>query len=117
MEGVKASDGGANDIAVPLNQTYWQILISNLDEANVFAANWVRLREVSLSYTLPRTILEGSPFSEVSIAASGRNLWLSTDYPNFDPEVSLTGANFGQGLEYMSPPNTKGYTFSINLSF
>jgi TonB-linked SusC/RagA family outer membrane protein len=117
LEGVKASDGGANDIAVPLNQTYWQILISNLDEANVFAANWVRLREVSLSYTLPRTILEGSPFSEVSIAASGRNLWLSTDYPNFDPEVSLTGANFGQGLEYMSPPNTKGYTFSINLSF
>lgn len=117
LEGVKASDGGANDIAVPLNQTYWQILISNLDEANVFAANWVRLREVSLSYTLPRTLLEGSPFSEVSIAASGRNLWLSTDYPNFDPEVSLTGANFGQGLEYMSPPNTKGYTFSINLSF
>lgn len=117
LEGVKASDGGANDIAVPLNQTYYQIIISNLDEANVFDASWVRLREISLSYTLPRSILDGSPFSALTIAASGRNLWLSTAYPNFDPEVSLTGANFGQGLEYMSPPNTKGYTFSINLSF
>ncbi len=117
LDGVKASDGGQNDIAVPLNQTYYQIIISNLDEANVFDASWVRLREISLSYSLPRSLMEGSPFSELTITASGRNLWLSTDYPNFDPEVSLTGANFGQGLEYMSPPNTKGYTFSINLSF
>ncbi|MEZ4687118.1 MAG: TonB-dependent receptor [Bacteroidia bacterium] len=117
IEGVKASDGSANDIAVPLGQTYNQIIISNLDEANVYEASWTRLRELTLSYTLPNNIMEKTPFRDVTISATGRNIWLDTEYPNLDPEVSLTGANFGQGLEYMSPPATKGYTFSLNLSF
>ncbi len=117
LPGVKASDGGVNDIAVPLGQTYYQTIISNLDEANVFDASWVRLREVNISYSLPASLLERTPFNDLTITASGRNLWLSTDYPNLDPEVSLTGANFGQGLEYMSPPNTKGYSLALNLSF
>ena len=117
LPGVKASDGGVNNIAVPLGQTYYQTIISNLDEANVFDASWVRLREVNISYSLPASLLERTPFNDLTITASGRNLWLSTDYPNLDPEVSLTGANFGQGLEYMSPPNTKGYSLALNLSF
>ncbi|MFK7971290.1 MAG: SusC/RagA family TonB-linked outer membrane protein [Bacteroidia bacterium] len=117
LPGVKASDGSVNDIAVPLGQTYYQNIVSNVDEANVFDASWLRLREVTLSYTLPGNLLEKTPFRELTISATGRNLWLDTKYPNLDPEVSLTGANYGQGLEYMSPPATKGYTFSLNLSF
>lgn len=117
LPGVKQSDGGVNDIAVPLGQTYYQNIISNLDEANVFETSWVRLREISLTYSLPGEIVSKTPFKGLSISAAGRNLWLSTNFPNFDPEVSLTGANFGQGLEYMSPPNTKGYTFTVNLTF
>ena len=117
IPGVKQSDGGANDIAVPLGQTYYQNIISNLDEANVFETSWVRLREISLTYSLPTDIVSKTPFKRLSISAAGRNLWLSTDFPNFDPEVSLTGSGYAQGLEYMSPPNTKGYTFTLNLSF
>ncbi len=117
LPGVKQSDGGVNDIAVPLGQTYYQNIISNLDEANVFETSWVRLREISLTYSLPANVVSKTPFQGLSISAAGRNLWLSTNFPNFDPEVSLTGANFGQGLEYMSPPNTKGYTFTVNLTF
>lgn len=117
LPGVKANEGGINDISVPLGQTYYQTVISNLDEANVYDASWVRLREVNISYSVPSAVLGNSPFSEMTITAGARNLWLSTDYPNLDPEVSLTGANFGQGLEYMSPPNTKGYSVALNLSF
>lgn len=117
LPGVKASDGSTNDIAVPLGQTYYQTIISNMDEANVYDASWTRLRELTLSYTLPNNMLEKTPFRDLTISVTGRNIWLDSDYPNFDPEVSLTGANFGQGLEYMSPPATKGYTFSLNASF
>ena len=40
LPGVKQEAGTPNDIAVPLGQTYYQIIISNLDEANVFETSW-----------------------------------------------------------------------------
>ncbi len=84
---------------------------------SIYETSWVRLRELTLNYTIPSSALESLPFSAASITLSGRNLWLSTKYPGIDPETNLTGSSNGIGLDYFNMPNTKSYGASINLTF
>lgn len=109
---------GTNDVKIQRGQVYWSDVISALDEANVFDASFVRLREVSLTFDLPvkwlgrQKIVKG-----ISLNVVGRNLALWTDYPNFDPEVNTGGAVNGQGIEYIGLPQTKSYGFGIRANF
>ena len=88
-----------------------------ITEMSIYETSWVRLRELTLSYRIPRAVLEGMPFSDASFSVYGRNLWLSTKYPGIDPETNLTGASNGIGLDYFNMPNTKSYGASLNLTF
>jgi hypothetical protein len=51
------------------------------------------------------------------VFATGRNLWLSTDYSGVDPETNLIGSANAQGLDYFNMPGTKGYNFGIRAGF
>jgi TonB-linked SusC/RagA family outer membrane protein len=79
--------------------------------------SWIRLREATLSYTLPRSLFDGSIIKGLNVFVTGRNLWLSTAYTGIDPETNLAGANNGQGLEYYNMPNTRSYNFGVGLRF
>jgi TonB-linked SusC/RagA family outer membrane protein len=79
--------------------------------------SWVRLREATLSYTLPSTIFEGSIVRGLNVFVTGRNLWLSTAYTGIDPETNLAGANNGQGLEYYNMPSTRSYNVGVSVRF
>jgi TonB-linked SusC/RagA family outer membrane protein len=92
------------------------------DEVNVYDGTTVRLREISLGYSLPKSMLSKTPFGNVNISLSGRNLWwkapnVLTDL-NIDPEVlaGSAGSNV-QGFEYGSAPTTKRYGVNLNLTF
>jgi len=86
-------------------------------EMNIYDASWVRLRDVSIGYSVPSRLLEGMAIAGASVTLSGRNLWLSTDYPGIDPETNLTGASNGYGLDYFNMPNAKSYNVTLNLTF
>ncbi|MFD3000007.1 SusC/RagA family TonB-linked outer membrane protein [Pontibacter toksunensis] len=107
---------GENDIAIPQDQSFWSRLDA-ITESNIYSTSFVRLREVALSYSLPATVLENTPFSNASFFLTGRNLFLITDYPNFDPETSVGGAGNFQGLEYVSLPQTRSYGAGIKVTF
>jgi hypothetical protein len=62
-------------------------------------------------------LLENSGIEGVNFTLSGRNLWLSTDYPGIDPETNLTGDTNGYGLDYFNNPNTKSYNATVKLTF
>ncbi len=79
-------------------------------------ASWVRLRNVSLSYTFSPDMLKNTFFQSISVTAGGNNLLLITDYTGIDPETNLTGATNGQGLDYFNMPSTKNYTFSVKFN-
>ena len=83
----------------------------------VFDASWVRLREASLFYALPKSLIEKTPFGRVEIGVNGRNLWLKTDVPHIDPETNLTGASNSQGLEFNTMPNARSYGAVLKLTF
>lgn len=87
-----------------------------ITEMSLYDTSWLRLRELTLSYALPASIL-GENFENVVISVSGRNLWLSTEYPGIDPETNLTGDSNGIGLDYFNMPNTKSISGSVKLTF
>lgn len=88
-----------------------------ITEMNVYDASWVRLRQLSLNYTVPTRMLGNSFVKGVKVGLSGRNLWLSTKYPGIDPETNLTGDSNGYGLDYFNMPNTMSMVGSVSLTF
>ena len=90
-------------------------------EQSIYDATNLRLREVSLSYSLPKKFLEKTPFGKISISFVGQNLWFKAfnfpEHLNFDPEVLSLGVGNGQGFDYLTGPTAKRYGFNFNLTF
>lgn len=111
VEGVTES-GSKNEEVVSAEKYYHRIY--SIAEANVYDASYVKLREVALSYRLPRLWTQKLHLQEVSVTLTGRNLWtIYKSVPNIDPESALTTGN-AQGVEAYSLPTTR--SFGVNLS-
>jgi hypothetical protein len=123
FEGVLASDATTpNNIEVPYGEGWLSLNNGNgfygsNTEDFVEDASWVRLRELTLSYAIPSSIMESTPFSGLTVTFTGRNLWLQTAYTGVDPETSLQGASNAQGLDYFNMPSTKSYVMAFSLNF
>ena len=111
------ADGTPNNIAVTAQQYFQTMFPFQSPGEGVFDASWVRLRELSLNYALPKSLLSKTPFGKVEIGVNGRNLWLKTDVPHIDPETNLTGATNSQGLEFNTMPNARSYGAVLRLTF
>ncbi len=86
-------------------------------ENEIEDASWIRLRELSLSYSFPQSLLGKMKIENLSVGLIGRNLFLHTSYTGIDPEANLAGVTNGFGLEYFGMPNTKSYSLNIRLTF
>lgn len=80
-------------------------------------ASWVKLREVTLSYTFNKELLQKIKLSNLEVYVSGSNLIVLSPYKGGDPEVSVYGASNGQGFDYFASPGSKSYMFGVKLSF
>ncbi len=118
VEGALA-DGTPNTKAISAFQYFTQVVGDGgaAQEALVYDGSWVRLREVTLSYDLPK-IGDGKFVKNITVYATGRNVWLKTKYPGVDPETSLTGAgsNIG-GFDYFNMPGSKSWIVGLRASF
>lgn len=93
----------------------------------VYDAGYLRLKTVTLGYTLPRTLIERAKLESVRIFASAQNLLTFTDYEGWDPEVnsdtyastlvSESTGNINQGIDFYSAPQPRTITFGINIGF
>jgi TonB-linked SusC/RagA family outer membrane protein len=83
----------------------------------VYDASYIKLREVSLSYTLPGALIAKTPFTKVTASVVGRNLWIiHKNTPFFDPETSQSAGNV-QGIADGAYPSARTLGFNISLSF
>ena len=80
-------------------------------------ANWVKLRELTLSYAFNKSLLSKLKIQSIEVYATGNNLFVSTPYKGGDPETSVYGATNGQGFDYFASPGVKSYIFGIKLTF
>lgn len=83
---------------------------------NIFDADYFKLRDVSLAYSLPKNFI--GPFKAVDVSVYGRNLLIwGLDNKDFDPEQTTTGSGNIQGLEGGSLPPTRTYGMNLKLQF
>jgi TonB-linked SusC/RagA family outer membrane protein len=87
-------------------------------EGFIFETTWFRIREASLSYSLPSSLLNKTPFGSMEFSVFGRNLFLNAPhYPHLDPEQNALGINNAQGLEFNALPQTRSMGVGLRLSF
>jgi iron complex outermembrane receptor protein len=121
LDGVFA-DGTPNDKVVHYYYKYmpnaggWGKFLST---PGILENTWVKMREISLSYTLPANILSKIKiFQSLSFTLSGRDLfYVYTTLPDkLNPE-GIMGSGNAQGFEWASYPGTRSITFGANASF
>jgi TonB-linked SusC/RagA family outer membrane protein len=89
-------------------QNYWSNQGLQSDLA-IFDGTHYTLREVSLGYTLPKSLFEHTPFGSVTFSLSGRNLFYYAPNANFFPEVNTQGAGNIRGLDLQGAPSVRSY--------
>jgi TonB-linked SusC/RagA family outer membrane protein len=83
-------------------------------------AQYVYLREVSLSYDVPPRLLSRFRSNGVTLTAAGRNLRLWTPYTGLDPESQfLSGANVGAnfGVDQAEYPQLASFVFTLRVNY
>ena len=78
-------------------------------------ANFTRIKDITLSYTLPENIIHKAGLGGLTVYFTGRNLFTFTDWIGWDPETRQDGRGSGKWED--NYPMTKSYTFGINLTF
>ncbi len=110
---------GDNDITINKDRNYYNKLFQ-LNEVGLQDASFVRLRELSLNYTLPASWFSKLKLSNASVYFTGRNLFLITK-SYYDPEVNTSEGSFSnansQGIEISQIPQTRSYGAGIRLKF
>jgi TonB-dependent starch-binding outer membrane protein SusC len=87
-------------------------------DMNVFSGNFIKVRNVSLSYNLPSEIVQKVKISNARVYISGQNLGIFTKYPGPDPEVASNGnSTSGQGVDRNTVANARTITVGLNVGF
>ena len=108
---------GDNDIEMLKGEDYYSTVQWGIAESMVFDKTLLRLKEVVISYDMPQSWFSNTFISSISVFATGRNLALWTDYPNFDPESSTAEGNGIGAFEYVSLPNTRSFGGGLKITF
>lgn len=97
-------------------QDYYQGLVKNIPAVTVFDGSFIKLRQVTLNYSLPASLISKTPFRSVSIGFAARNLLtLMKHTKNFDPEDTFSSLTGNAGLEGAGLPQTRNYGLSLNV--
>ncbi len=110
-----------NDLQINNSSFYFSNVLFGPDELGVYDGTTIRLQELSLSYSLPKAVLDNTPFGSVTLTASGFNLWYDAinmpDGTNFDPNVAGLGVGNGQGFDFLNGPSSKRYGGTLKFTF
>lgn len=101
-------------------QDYWNVVASDkesfVSEEMINDLSYISMREITLSYTIPSTVLEKTVINNLTVSAYGRNLfYFQRNTDGFSPEAcSFNVKNTGLGIESTSLPMMR--TFGVNVS-
>ncbi|HLN73909.1 MAG: SusC/RagA family TonB-linked outer membrane protein [Methylococcaceae bacterium] len=107
-------DGAANTTRVDA-ETWATSMYTGPAVQNVFKSDFIKLREVTIGYTLP---IKSAVFKNVKVSAYGRNLALwGPDTRHFDPEMATTNSGNIQGIEGGALPSVATYGINLGVQF
>jgi len=108
--------------ATPKPIGYYQAFYNTNNPSSYFVydGSYLKLRELSLRYNVPTEKLGMDFIKGIQVGVVGRNLWIMSDYPGYDPEVGQGGGNIDRttyavdGFRY---PNFRTFSASLQLTF
>lgn len=120
-EGVMSDGNGGyvpNNVVVPAKSFNQASYSNSIESSAIFDASYVKLRQVTLGYSIPSRLLENTPIQSLKFSVVGRNLAiLYKKAPHIDPETGFSSANGEQGQEFGQYPSSRNIGFNINLKF
>jgi TonB-linked SusC/RagA family outer membrane protein len=97
------------------------IIGSDADDRGVYDATRVRFREISLSYSLPMSLVSKLKLNGINITAIGNNLWWrainAPKYSKADFDRTAFGTNNGAGFDYLGGPSARRYGVNVKITF
>ena len=118
-EGVTQS-GAPNTVAITAESYYRQFYDRNHEENNVYDASYLKLRQFSVGYNfkLKEGFLGLKEGGDIAVSLIGKNLFVITENPHFDPEqLAVQGNGFVSGVEDMSYATSRSFGLKASLNF
>lgn len=105
--------------------TYYQTFYDGITPNDYFVedGSFIRLRELSVNWQVPKSFVTGLKLAGIEsarIGIVGRNLWTSTKYSGYDPDVSNSGNGFSpflQRVDYFTYPAYRTITVMLELGY
>ncbi|WP_316814026.1 SusC/RagA family TonB-linked outer membrane protein [Pedobacter heparinus] len=121
-DGVQQNADGTyrpNDvIATNISAYYNEHFKGDNVEANVFSTDFIKLREARMDYMLPAKMLKRLGLQSAMIGVYGRDLFMISGWPAFDPEFgTLGGSDIQRGFEIGQFPSTRSFGLNVAFSF
>lgn len=122
LDGVNVNTGQRNEVNISaadyyLNTFNWGYDAWN-EEGAVFDNNFIKMRELALSYRLPTAVSDRLKLNNLRFSLVGRNLfYFYRTLENLDPEAPVGNQWYSQGIDVGSSAATRSFGFSINASF
>lgn len=89
---------------------------NRLSSRSVEDGSFLRLKTVSLSYSLPSAMLAKIKVKSISVFATAQNLYTWTNYSGMDPEVSVANSVLTPGFDYSAYPREQTFVFGLRAS-
>ncbi|PXY01703.1 hypothetical protein DF185_09550 [Marinifilum breve] len=106
---------------IPAFSTTYKTSYLDNSSATVQDGSYIRLSNISLGYTFDKSFLQRFNIEKMRVYVSGQNLWTSTNYKGYDPEVNNPGgsdnSDYRVGFDRAPYPMAKVINFGVNLTF
>lgn len=110
-----------NDIQITSAGVYFNNVAFGPSDLQIYDGTTIRLRDVTLNYELPQSILQKTPFKRVTVGVSAQNLWFkAVNIPseiNFDTDVLSTGVGNGLGFDLFTGPSARRFGGMVRITF
>jgi hypothetical protein len=114
IQGIDQATGKQNTVHVRTEQYYHSLY--PIQEAWIYKANFVKLREARIGFQIPDRYLRGTRLTNTRVSFVGRNLALwGTKVPNIDPESAFSSTNL-QGIEMGQMPTARSIGFQVSVA-
>ena len=101
-------------IAYDVDEYYRSHMGADNAEGSTFSTDFIKFREASLSYSFPKRWLSNTGLSSIDLGLYGRNLFIWSPWPMFDPEFgTMSGSDIVTGFEVGQFPSTRSFGFNL----
>ncbi len=107
-----------NNSAWTYYSSYWQTVCQSTTEDNIQPRDYIKLREVSLTYSMPASITQKLRLGGIDVTFSGRNLWrkFKDGFTGADVDTNTDGIDNGNAWFCYSFPALKTYSFTLGIT-